>query len=50
MLRRLTELSADHFGVEPNDVDWAHVGTLAYYAQLLAPAKRQRLPGGRYTA
>ena len=35
MLRRLTELSADHFGVEPDDVDWGHVGTLAHYAQLL---------------
>lgn len=35
MLRRLTELSADHFGLEPDDVDWGRVGILAHYPQLL---------------
>jgi hypothetical protein len=35
MLRQLTEFSADHFGVDPEDVEWGHVGTLAHYAQLL---------------
>ena len=28
MLQRLTALSADQFGVDPEEVDWGHVGTL----------------------
>ena len=35
MLQRLTDLCADHFGVDPEDVDWGHVGTLGHYAQRL---------------
>jgi hypothetical protein len=35
VLQRLTELSADHFGVDPEDVDRDHVGALRHYAQLL---------------
>jgi hypothetical protein len=35
MLQRLTDLSADHFGVDPENVDWGHVGTLDHYAGLL---------------
>jgi len=35
MLERLTTLSADHFGIEPDAVDWGHVGTLTHYAELL---------------
>ena len=35
MLARLRALSDDHFNVEPNQVDWGHVGTLAHYAELL---------------
>lgn len=35
MLQRLAALSDDHFGVEPDDVDWGHVGTLGRYAELL---------------
>jgi hypothetical protein len=38
MLRRLTDLSADHFGVEPDKVDCGHVGTLSHYARLLRQA------------
>ena len=35
MLARLTALSDDHFNVGPDEVDWGHVGILAYYAELL---------------
>lgn len=35
MLARLTDLSAEHFNVAPDDVHWGHVGTLAHYAELL---------------
>lgn len=35
MLARLVALSDDHFNVEPDAVDWGHVGTLAHYAELL---------------
>ena len=35
MLARLKALSDDHFNVDPDEVDWGHVGTLAHYAELL---------------
>ena len=35
MLARLQALSDDHFGLEPDEVTWAHVGTLEHYAELL---------------
>ncbi len=35
MLTRLAALSGDHFNVAPDKVNWGHVGTLAYYADLL---------------
>ena len=50
MLRRLTELSADHFGVEPDDVDWGHVGTLAHYAQLLRQISDSAFRAGEHAA
>lgn len=50
MLRRLTELSADHFGVKPDDVDWGHVGTLARYAQLLHQPSDSAFQEGEYAA
>jgi hypothetical protein len=34
-LARLKALSADHFKVSPDDVNWGHVGDLARYAELL---------------
>ena len=50
MLRGLTELSADHFGVEPDDVDWGHVGTLAHYAQLLRQVSESAFREGEHAA
>jgi hypothetical protein len=35
MLARPHALSEDHFGYAPNEVTWAHVGTLEHYAELL---------------
>jgi hypothetical protein len=35
MLTRLQTLSDDHFNYSPDEVTWAHVGTLGYYAELL---------------
>ena len=35
MLTRLQELSGDHFGCAPDQINWGHVGTLEHYAELL---------------
>ena len=35
MLDRLKNLSDDHFGYAPDDINWGHVGTLGHYAELL---------------
>ena len=35
MLARLQALSADHFEVHPDEIDWGHVGTLGFYAEQL---------------
>jgi hypothetical protein len=35
MLTRLQALSDDQFNYSPDEVDWGHVGTLGYYAELL---------------
>jgi hypothetical protein len=35
MLARLQALSGDHFGYAPDEVTWAHVGTLEHYSELL---------------
>ena len=35
MLDRLATLSADHFDIHPDEINWGHVGTLNHYACLL---------------
>jgi hypothetical protein len=35
MLARLQALSAADFEMNPNEIDWGHVGTLNHYASLL---------------
>jgi hypothetical protein len=35
MLARLQRLSDEHFGYSPDEINWGHVGTLEYYAELL---------------
>lgn len=48
LLQRLTELSANHFGVDPKDVDWGHVGTLGHYHQLLRQVCDSTFQEGEY--
>ena len=48
MLARLTALSADHFNVAPDEVDWGHVGTLAHYAELLKRITDSAFREGEY--
>ena len=50
MLKRLTEFSANHFGVDPEDVDWGHVGTLGHYHQLLRQVCNSAFQEGDYGA
>ncbi|MCS5603721.1 MAG: hypothetical protein NZ734_16150 [Paracoccus sp.] len=35
MLARLQAFSDDHFGTDPERVNWAHLGSLEYQASLL---------------
>ncbi len=35
MLARLRALSDDHFNCHPDEINWADVGTLEHYAELL---------------
>ena len=48
MLQRLTACSADHFGVDPDDVNWGHVGTLGHDAELLRQASDNAFQEGEY--
>lgn len=34
-LARLQALSAEHFNISPDDVNWGHVGDITRYAELL---------------
>ena len=34
-LARLSALSGDHFGADPESLHWGHVGTLGFYAEQL---------------
>ena len=50
MLQRLTDLCADHVGVDPEDVDRGHVGTLGHYAQRLRQVSDSAFQEGEYAA
>ena len=50
MLRRLTELSANRFGVNPKDVNWGHVGALGHHRQLLCQVCNSAFQEGDYAA
>ncbi len=47
-LARLTALSADHFGADPNSVNWGTVGTLAFYATQLQRITDAAFKEGEY--
>ena len=50
MLQRLTELSADHFGIEPDQVSWGHVETPTHYARLLRELSDSAFQEGEHAA
>jgi hypothetical protein len=50
MLTRLQALSADYFGYAPDEVTWAHVGTLEHYAELLKRVTDSAFKEGEHAA
>jgi hypothetical protein len=50
MLVRLQALSGDHFGYSPDEVTWAHVGTLEHCAELLKRITDQAFNEGEHDA
>ena len=48
MLARLQGLSENHFGFDPEDVTWSHVGTLDRYAELLKRITDMAFKEGAY--
>lgn len=49
MLGRLTELSHDHFGADPDRVTWGEVGTLGHHAELLKRITDAAFKEGEFT-
>ena len=50
MLQRLTEFMSNHFGVDPDEVDWGHVGTLSHHARLLRELSDSAFQEGEYAS
>jgi hypothetical protein len=50
MLQRLTELSANHFDMDPEEADWGHAGTLSHYHHLLRQVFDSAFREGDYAA
>jgi hypothetical protein len=48
MLERLKDLSDDHFGYSPEHITWAHVETIAHYAERLKQIADASLKEGEY--
>ena len=48
MLERLAALSADHFEVHPEEIDWGHVGTLNHYRARLREITESAFKEGEY--
>lgn len=44
----IQSLSANHFNVSPDDVNWSHVGNLARYAELLRQITDAAFKEGEY--
>jgi hypothetical protein len=49
-LARLQALSDDHFAYSPDEIDWSHVGTLGYYAELLKRVTDSAFNEGEHAA
>jgi len=50
MLTRIQALSDDHFGYNPDEITWDHVGTLGYYAELLKRVTDSAFKEGEHAA
>ena len=50
MLDRLKGHSEEHFGYGPDEINWGHVGTLVYYAELLKRITDSAFREGEYAA
>jgi len=50
MLTRLQALSDDHFGYSPDEVTWAHVGSLEHCAELLKRISDTSFSEGEHVA
>jgi hypothetical protein len=50
MLVRLEALSDEHFGYAPDEVTWAHVGSLEHYAELLKRITDSAFKEGEHAA
>ena len=50
MLQRLTEFSANHFGVDPDEVGWGHVGMLSHHARLLRELSDSAFQEGEFAS
>ncbi len=48
MLARLSALSADHFNVNPEQINWGNVGTLGFYAEQLKNITDSAFHEGEY--
>lgn len=48
MLARLTALSAEHFNVGPDEINWGHVGDLEHYAEQLKRITDSAFREGEY--
>ena len=50
MLERLKALSDDHFEINPDEINWGHVGTLNHYASLLRQITDSAFKEGEHAA
>lgn len=48
MLARLQSLSDDHFNCHPDEINWADVGTLEHYAEILKRITDSAFGEGEY--
>lgn len=50
LLGRLTALSVEHFGIQPDAVTWADVGTLGGYLERPREVRNQDFHEGEYVS
>lgn len=47
-LSRLSALSSDHFGANPDEINWGHVTAMADYAKILQELTDRAFKEGEY--